>query len=171
MSRASVTRVNGAPLSTPPMDHIPPWWLSAHKVEPNPSICIGLACGVGRLIYTRACTIARGTCHVQPSGPQPAPSSFCRSGASNEHSPVPIGLAVRAPEAKSCSGSPDSFHLTTLVGDDVGRSLLVATYKAFFLAVEGVQRAAGNMITMFPLSVILPYFVCLINLKLHTILN
>ena len=38
--------------------------------------------------------------------------------------------------AKSGSGSPDSFHSTVLVGDDIGRSLLVATNKVFFLSIR-----------------------------------
>ena len=46
------------------------------------------------------CKIARGTCHVQSISLQPASSSFRRSGASNEYAPVPIGPAIRAPEAK-----------------------------------------------------------------------
>ena len=37
---------------------------------------------------------------VQPIGWQPAPSSFCCSGASNEYSSVPIRPTARAPEAK-----------------------------------------------------------------------
>ena len=46
------------------------------------------------------CAIARCTCHVQLIGPQLASLSFRRSDASNEYSPVPIGPAVQAPEAK-----------------------------------------------------------------------
>ena len=34
---------------------------------------------------------------------------------------------------KSGTGFPDCFHLNALMGDDVGRSLLAATYKGFFL--------------------------------------
>ena len=67
------------------------------KFEPNPSI--GLACTLGYNFFARVCAIARGTCHVQPIGPKPLPSSFRRSGASNDYSPVPIRPAVWAPEA------------------------------------------------------------------------
>ena len=50
--------------------------------------------------FAKVCAIARGTCHVRPIGLQIAPSSFRRSGASNEYSQVLIGPAVRAPETK-----------------------------------------------------------------------
>ena len=41
----------------------------------------------------------------------------------------------------------DSLHLTAVVGDDIGRSLLVATNEVSSCC-EGGQRAAGNMITV-----------------------
>ena len=98
--RASHTCHGGATVVTP-KTHTHPSWLSYRPTmrEPNPSI--GLACSEAQLIFALGvCAIARGTCHVQPIESQPTPSSFRRSGASNEHSPVPIRPAVRAPEAK-----------------------------------------------------------------------
>ena len=44
--------------------------------------------------------IARDTCHVHPIGPQLVPSSYRHYGAWSEYPPVPIGPAVRAPEAE-----------------------------------------------------------------------
>ena len=67
-------------------------------IESNPST--GLVCRPDERFLARLCAIARGTCQVQQIGLQQAPSSFRRSGASNQHSPVSIGPAVRAPEAK-----------------------------------------------------------------------
>ena len=61
---------------------------------------IGLACTLGCNFFARVFAIARVTCNVQPIGPKPLPSSFRRSGASNNYSPVPIRPAIRAPEAK-----------------------------------------------------------------------
>ena len=53
----------------------------------------------------------------QQIGPQPAPSSFRRSGTSKEYSPVPIGPAVRAPEVKMLGHThkhrPDYFFPAT----------------------------------------------------------
>ena len=54
-----------------------------NRFEPNPSI--GLACTLGYNLFARVCTIVRGTCHMQPIGPNLLPSSFRRSGASNEY--------------------------------------------------------------------------------------
>ena len=68
------------------------------KFESNQSI--GLASILVYNFLARVCAIARGTCHVQPIGLKPLPSSFRHSGASNEYSPVSIGQAVLAPEAK-----------------------------------------------------------------------
>ena len=49
--------------------------------------------------------------------PQMAPSSFCRSGASNDYSPVSMGSAVRTPEVKMLGQTdrhrPDSFFSAT----------------------------------------------------------
>ena len=66
----------------------------------EPNLSIGLACKPCYKFIARVCSIARGTCHVQSIGMKPAPSSFRRFIASNEYSPVPIGPAVRPPEAK-----------------------------------------------------------------------
>ena len=38
--------------------------------------------------------------------------------------------------AKSGTGFPDCFHLNALMGDDIGRSLLAATYKGFLAVRE-----------------------------------
>ena len=47
-------------------------------------------------IFRRVHAAARGTCHVARGATWPPPSSFRRSGASNEPSPVRIGPAVPA---------------------------------------------------------------------------
>ena len=60
--------------------------------------------------------------------------------------------------AKSGSGFPDNFHFT-LVGDDIGRNLMVALITSLIYSFcQGGQRAAGNMIPTIPLSLILPHF-------------
>ena len=61
---------------------------------------MGLAWTLGYNLFARVCAILRGTCHVQPIGLKLPPSSFHWSGTSNKYSPVPIGPAVRATEAK-----------------------------------------------------------------------
>ena len=65
---------------------------------------------------------------------------------------------------KSGTWFPDCFHLNALMGDDIGRSLLAATYKGFSCC-QGGQRAAGNMAPVISYSVILLFSVCLIHLK------
>ena len=60
--------------------------------------------------FARVCAIASGTCHVQPIGPKPVPSSFHRFGKSNEYSPVPIGSDVRAPESKMLGQTDRQTH-------------------------------------------------------------
>ena len=91
-------RARGAPPSAAPGRLATQLSYRHAKFESNPFI--GLACTLGYNFFARVCAIARGTCHVQPIGPKPLPSSFRRSGASNDYSPVPIRPAVRAPEAK-----------------------------------------------------------------------
>ena len=51
--------------------------------------------------------------------------------------------------AKTAPG-PDSFHLTALVGDDIGRIRLIATNSKLFSCCQGGQRAVGDMISVIP---------------------
>ena len=51
------------------------------KFDACPSI--GLACSHFRLVFARACAMARGTCHVALIAPKSAPLRLRRSGASN----------------------------------------------------------------------------------------
>ena len=60
--------------------------------------------------FAMVCAITRGTCHVQPIGPKPLPSSFHRTGASNECSPFPIRPAFRVPESKMLGQTDRCTH-------------------------------------------------------------
>ena len=82
------------------------------------------------------------TWHVQPIGPQLAPSSFRRSIASNEHWPVRIGPAVHAAEAKMLgltSGQTNIGRPTFSSGSPRGNLLAKASnakaFKPFYSAI------------------------------------
>ena len=77
-------------------------------------------------------------CNVQPSGPQPTPSSLRGSGASIEYSPVVIGPAVRAPEAKMLRhtniGRPTLFQRPTR-GNLLAKAFDAKAFKQFYSAI------------------------------------
>ena len=63
--------------------------------------------------------------------------------------------------------APTPFHFDCAGGGRYQKTLMVATNN-FFSSYQGGQRVAGNMVPIFPFSVVLPYSVFLIHLKFHT---
>ena len=97
-----LTRVNGALPSPPPKGPAHAWWLSAHQVLAESVHWFGLQrCANDFCNFLQDCSWHLPRAQLPcATGPQPAPSSYRCPGTSNEYSPVPIGPAVRAPEAK-----------------------------------------------------------------------